>query len=626
MKLLLSTLFFILSLFSAFAETTVNAHEEAIVICGNGRNTVEMNANAQKSNLTLSYRKHYNILSLSVANAIMQSRAEDMQTGEIIEKYITDSGEFTQRTFVSRKDDVIVVYLSADKGTINQVLKVTPPNSKSKKNAPTTKTTIKASENSFLVNNSFAKALNTGDTLLVGNEAVIRVFTNNTKTNLSGEDIKLKDASKVALVIATKPLVSNSESNPELLNSKIENLLSQNGINLADKKSKRLPEQVFEKLFGRHLKVHQVESKAISFTLQTADETDNTISEMYNRMFYKGLCYGELQAIDTDNFSALPKLNQLVKQEIQASFLYDYYLYTLDKNFLKEKVYPYMIKVREEVEKTLRSKDNFGFYVISKNSPTMEVTALIVFYRDLISTCNILSNDMDENMSAYQELIPKCEKVLSLLPPYQIDRNEEMRRELLGETLNNQQLPDVPQLLGLFYRNDPIIYRNYDIREACRTSIKTCINYRRKQNIGGLDAGFIQLALSSAALGDGDTAYQLISDSKPYWSDQSNREIVPILTKMLLQSYYSPESNRCYLNILPAAPTKWTNGELKGAPVRGGITIKELIWDASVGIKTTLESKTDITLDIYIHGRFVKKVELQANTPHTFTAPWKAGE
>ncbi len=586
-----------------------------------------MSANSQKSNLTLSHKKLYHILGISMSNAIMQSRKENMETGEIIEHYLTESGEFSQRTFVSRKDDFAVIFISADKGSLNQVLKVTPPSLKDKKGYASMKTSIKSADNYIHVLNSFSKPLALNDSVsLAGNEAVVRIFTNNTKTSISGEEVKLKDVSKLAIVISTAALAHGYDSNPTELNSRLENMLTQNGINLADKKNKKLPDQVFNTLFYRHLDVHKIESKSISFTLLDADETDKTISDMYNKMFYKGLCYGELQAIDTDNFSALPNIPNLVKQEIKASFLYDYYLYTLDTKFLKEKVYPFMIKVREEVEKTLRNKDNFGFYLISKNSPTMEVTAHIFFYRDLISTCNILSNDMDENMSSYQELIPKCEKVLSLLPPYQIDRNEEMRRNLLGEMQNNQELPDVQHLLGLFYRNDPIIYRNYDIREACRASIRTCISYRRNHNINGLDDGFIQLALSSTALGDGDTAYELISDSKPFWTEQSNREIVPVLTKMLLQSYYSPESNRCYLNILPASPSRWTKGELKGAPVRGGITITELIWDSAQGIKTTLESKTDITLDIYIHGRFVKKVELQANAPHTFTAPWKEAE
>lgn len=627
MKVFSSTLIFLLCFISSFAQSQTHSNEGSVLVCGNGMNVLETSANSSKSSFTLTYKKLYNILNLSVMNTAIQSRSENIQTGEIIDKFITESGEFTQRTFVSRKDDVAVVFINADKGSLNQMLKVTPPSLRGKKNNVSIKTTIKPGNNFIHVHNSFSKPLEINDsTSFVGNEAVVRVFTNNTKTTLSGEEIKLKDANKLVLVIASSSLAHSYDSTPEELNGKIENLISQNGINLADKKNKKLPEQVFDMLFERHLAEHKVESKSISFTLNTADETDNTISGMYNKMFYKGLCYGELQTIDTENFSALPKLPHLVKQEIKASFLYDYYLYTLDAKFLKEKVFPFMIKVREEVEKTLKNKDNFGFYLISKNSPTMEVTAHIFFYRDLISTCNILSNDMDENMSYYQELIPKCEKVLSLLPPYQIDRNEEMRRNLLGEMQNSPELTDVQQLLGLFYRNDPIIYRNYDIREACRTSIRTCIDYRKKQNINSLDAGFVQLALSSAALGDGDTAYKLITDSKPYWTEQSNREIVPILTKMLVQSYYSPESNRCYLNILPAAPSKWSKGELKGAPVRGGMTIKELLWNSAEGVSATIEAKTDITLDIYVHGRFVKKVELKANTPHTFTAPWKEAE
>ncbi len=621
MKLRIISLFSFL--FIIITSISANNHpfleNEDVVVCGNGMNVVETSAKNTNDQLTFSFKRIYNIFNLNVSNSIMKSRFEDMNRGEIVEQYITESGEFTQHTFVSRKDDVAVIYLNSVKGSINFTLKASAPTHKEQKNTVQVKTHIKDVDNCLTIQNSLSKPITIGDTQVVGNEALLKVYSSNNKITFSGEEIKLKNADKVVIIIASKTLTTLVDSHKEELSGRISNLLSGCEINVTEKNNKQLPSRIYETLFQRHYEIHKETSKSISFTLNTGSEVDKSISEMYNKMFYKGLCSGNTQTIETNNFSALPKLSQLVKSEIQASFLYDYYLYTLDSEFLENKVFPSMIKVHEEIEKTLKSKDSFGRYIISKDNPTIEVTAHIFFYRDLISTCNILSNKMDEKMSFYQELIPQCEKIISLLPPYQIDRNEEFCQNLFGEKQNNRELPDVPQLLGLFYRNDPIIYRNYDIREACRTTIKTCIDYRKKKNINGLDAGFVQLSLSSAALGDGDTAYNLIYDSKPYWTDYSNKEIVPIITKMLVQSYYSPESNRCYVNILPAAPRHWIKGELKGAPVRGGITIRNLDWDDKEGLNATIESKSDITLDIYVRGKFVKKVELKASESHTVT-------
>ena len=345
-------------------------------------------------------------------------------------------------------------------------------------------------------------------------------------------------------------------------------------------------------------------------TLSTGNKTDGRIAVRFNNLYNKG--YDSEKYLMTNEFSALPKLSELVKSEIKASLLFDRYLFTLNADYLQNEALPYMIKAADDLEATLNEKDDFGFYILSNNDPTIEVAAANFLLHDLVATCNILQ--------MYQERVPRWMEILSALPPYRIDVNDEFRRNLFGETANDKKSIDVPQLLGLFYRNDPIITRNLDLREACRTSITNCVDYRKSIGHNTFDEGFIQLALSSAAIGDGETAYKLLLDSEQHWRNKDYAALLPIIRKMLVQSSYSPETDKCYLNLLPAAPSVWTKGGLRYSEIRGGIVMSDFSWDNEKEVSTILMSRMDITVDIYIRGRFLKSIDLKAGAPHRIIA------
>lgn len=604
--LLILSLFFTLS---TFAESSAES-----ITSGNGSVTVEA-ANTGKPHLSIGYKNILRTFEILLPDAHIESVKENEETGEIIIDATTGKSSFTQKVIASRKDDAVIILLNSESLPFTQKIKL----SAAKKNNNSARTSFSKNGNNIEVHSSFSKPFADNEVQYYGYESVVSIVSDNGKESVTNDEISLSKCSQAMIVISSKPMTT-------LANPLLEGLANSNNdiLALSDANKKR-PDcpNAYNTLLQRHLEKYTAVCKSVSLTLNTGNPIDEDIANLYNNLYFKSIRSGETLAIETDNFTALPKLNNLVKSQIRASFLFDYYLYTLDTNFLEKKVLPLMITTYEEFEKTLKATDDFGFYIIGKDDPAFEVSVAIFFLRDFVTTCNILAQQGSEAGFAQQEKVTRLQQILAMLPPYKIDINEEFRRHLYGDSANENKYTDVPQLYGLFYRNDPIITRNYDILEACKTTIKTCLDYRTSTGVKGIDQGFLQLALSSAALGEGNTSYKLITEARSHWNKASGGELVPIIKKMLAQSYYSPETNRCYLNILPAIPDQWNKGELAGMSIRGGITMAEIKWDQEGDVSATMQSKTDISVDVYIRGQFVKTVDLTADTPFSLHAKRK---
>ena len=598
---------------SSFADSAADA-----INCGNGSSTVEVATNG-KPHLTVGYKNIFNAISISLPDAKIDEVKENEETGEITIKASTAKSKFTEKVIASRKDNALIILLNSVSTPFTQKMKF----SVAKKSNVSARTSFSANGNNIEAHSAFNSPITDNEQQFYGYESVATIMTDNGKETVKAEEISFTKCSQAMIIISSSPMTTLANPIFEQLTKQNNDLLATANAETAKPYNRITVNQIYDNLLQRHLEKYTAVCESVSLNLNTGADIDHDIATLYNNLYFKSIRSGESLSIDTDNFTALPKLSNLQKSQIRSSFLFDYYLYTLDTEFLEKKVLPLMLTTYEELEKTLKATDDFGFYIINKDDPTFDVAISIFFLRDFVTTCNILAQQGIEAGFAQQEKIPRLQEILAKLPPYKIDINEEFRRHLYGESANENKYSDVPQLYGLFYRNDPIITRNYDILEACKTTIQTCLDFRTSNGIKGIDQGFLQLALSSAALGEGNTSYKLIKEARAHWDKASGRELVPIIKKMLAQSYYSPESSRCYLNILPAIPDDWNNGELAGMPIRGGITMTELKWTKDGDVTATMQSKTDITIDVYIRGQYITTVTLTANEPYSLHAKKK---
>lgn len=126
-----------------------------------------------------------------------------------------------------------------------------------------------------------------------------------------------------------------------------------------------------------------------------------------------------------------------------------------------------------------------------------------------------------------------------------------------------------------------------------------------------------------ARLGDGDAALDsvdaLLRDSVSanlfdlhpphYFQIDGNFGVTAGIAEMLLQSH------RGVINLLPALPSRWRSGSVRGLRARGGLTV-DLEWRAGELTRATLTSADDSQRMVRWPGRAPIAVDLPAGTPY----------
>ena len=90
--------------------------------------------------------------------------------------------------------------------------------------------------------------------------------------------------------------------------------------------------------------------------------------------------------------------------------------------------------------------------------------------------------------------------------------------------------------------------------------------------------------LKTVMQGAGGT-YPNLFDAHPPFQIDGNFGFLSGVNELLLQSQdryvdpSSPKEDRYYIDLLPALPSEWASGEMRGLRARGGFTL-DLIWNA----------------------------------------------
>lgn len=192
---------------------------------------------------------------------------------------------------------------------------------------------------------------------------------------------------------------------------------------------------------------------------------------------------------------------------------------------------------------------------------TQDMTIVRAVFEEYMDTCEILGieNDLlDEVRDKYERLYP-----------YQIHKDGELQEWALEEMKPNQNRDiysthrHASQLLGVWPYNQ-ITTENAELYDAAKVAL---INRRSGARMPDKAAMWVRLGEPDKALDEMPTS---LGDMIGQWGGSNQNAFCEFIV----------QSQNGYIDLLPALPSNWKNGEIKGTRVRGNYEL-DIKWSDS---------------------------------------------
>jgi len=299
-----------------------------------------------------------------------------------------------------------------------------------------------------------------------------------------------------------------------------------------------------------------------------------------------------------------------------AHFFYDYYLYTGDKEFLKNHCLPFMEKVAVFFEEYLYEDEN-GVFVFSptqspENTPgntdsqgTFNATMDVSAAKELLNNIITASNELGVN----QDKIPLWSSMINKMPPYMINGDGIIKEWLTPKLDNNDAHRHSSQLYDLYDGITKEIEESPELQEAFRKSIEYKLDKHWRNNpVGFMSFGLVQLGQAATSLGEGELAYECLQYLvNRFWLNNLasmhnhkslfNMDISGGMPAVIIKMMVASEPGK--ISLLPALPSKFQTGSIEGVLCRGQVEIVNLSWDKKnikVSVKSGKEQKLVLAL------------------------------